>query len=112
MSSQIRRERTEYYDSLQRAQKGSLEITPWMEWFLACLGRAIEGAHSNLKSVLGKARFWELAALHPLNTRQRTVLNRVLNGFEGRLTSSKWAVLAKCSADTALRDISDRKSVV
>ncbi len=107
MSSQIHRERTDYYDSLQRAQKGSLEITPWMEWFLACLGRAIEGAHRNLKSVLGKARFWEMAALHPLNTRQRTVLNRVLNGFEGRLTSSKWAILAKCSADTALRDISE-----
>ena len=107
MSAQIRRERSEYYSALQNAQKGSLDITAWMEWFLACLGRAIASAHGNLQSVLGKARFWEMAAAHSLNPRQRQVLNRVLDGFDGRLTSSKWAVLARCSADTALRDITE-----
>ena len=107
MSAQIRRERGEYYSALQNAQRGNLDITAWMEWFLACLGRAIASAHGNLQSVLGKARFWEMAAAHSLNPRQRQVLNRVLDGFDGRLTSSKWAVLARCSADTALRDITE-----
>ena len=107
MSSQIRRERKTYYDSLQQAQRACLDITPWLRWFLACLGRAIEGSQHNLQAVLAKARFWDMASAHPLNPRQREVLNRVLNGFEGRLTTSKWATLARCSADTALRDITE-----
>ena len=80
-------------------------MTAWMEWFLACLGRAIEGAHVTLSSVLAKARFWERIKDVPLNDRQRLVINRLVDGFEGKLTSSKYAKLAKCSQDTAHRDI-------
>src|SRR5580692_4332713 len=105
MSAQIRQERAAYYDVLERTQKGDLDITPWMDWFLACLGRAIDGAQTTLASVLDKARFWEAAAGIAINDRQRLVLNRLLNGFEGKLTTSKYAKLAKCSQDTALRDI-------
>ena len=105
MSAQIRQERAAYYDILERTQKGTLDITPWMDWFLGCLGRAIEGAQVTLAAVLSKARFWETFADFPLNERQRLVLNRLLDGFEGKLTTSKWATLAKCSHDTALRDI-------
>jgi Fic family protein len=105
MSAQIRRERAAYYDILERAQKATLDVTPWMDWFLACLGRAIDGAQATLGNVLSKARFWEVVGESPLNTRQRLVLNRLLDGFEGKLTTLKWAKLAKCSHDTALRDI-------
>ena len=105
MSAQIRQERNEYYSILEQTQKGTLEITPWMEWFLACLGRAIEGAQTTLGAVLAKARFWESISGVPVNERQRLVLNRFLDGFEGKLTSSKYARLAKCSQDTASRDI-------
>jgi Fic family protein len=105
MSSQIRQERTAYYDILEETQKGILEITPWMEWFLSCLGRAIDGAQTTLGSVLAKARFWDAIAGIAINDRQRLVLNRLLDGFEGKLTTSKYAKLAKCSQDTALRDI-------
>jgi Fic family protein len=105
MSAQIRLERDAYYDVLERTQKGTLDVTRWMEWFLECLGDAIEGAQSTLASVLDKARFWEFAGEFPFNERQRLVLNRLLDGFEGKLTTSKWARLAKCSHDTALRDI-------
>lgn len=105
MSAQIRQERAAYYDILERTQKGTMDITPWMDWFLGCLGRAIEGAQATLAAVLSKARFWETFADFPLNERQRLVLNRLLDGFEGKLTTSKWAKLAKCSHDTALRDI-------
>jgi Fic family protein len=105
MSAQIRQERATYYDVLERTQKGTMDITPWMDWFLGCLGRAIEGAQATLAAVLSKARFWETFADFPLNERQRLVLNRLLDGFEGKLTTSKWAKLAKCSHDTALRDI-------
>jgi Fic family protein len=80
-------------------------VTLWMEWFLGCLGRAIEGAQTTLASVLTKARFWQRVRTVPINERQRLVLNRLLDGFEGKLTTSKWAKLAKCSQDTALRDI-------
>jgi len=107
MSSQIRRERNEYYEILERTQKGTLDATPWMEWFLACLGRAIDGAQTTLASVLHKARFWQAVRDVPMNDRQRLVLNRVLDGFEGTLTTSKWATMTKCSPDTALRDILD-----
>jgi Fic family protein len=105
MSAQIRQERGAYYDILEKTQKGTLDITPWMEWFLGCLGRAIDGAQATLSSVLAKARFWEAFAEVAINERQRLVLNRLLDGFEGKLTTSKYAKLAKCSQDTALRDI-------
>ncbi|HLH06117.1 MAG TPA: Fic family protein [Terriglobales bacterium] len=105
MSAQIRQERQAYYEILERTQKGTMDVTPWMLWFLDCLGRAIEGAQITLGNVLAKARFWESLRDFPLNERQRLVLNRLLDGFEGKLTTSKWAKLAKCSHDTALRDI-------
>jgi len=107
MSGQIRAERDEYYDILERTQKYGLEVTRWQSWFLECLLRAIEGARGTLSAVLNKANFWERFAKQPLNERQIKVLNRLLDGFEGKLTSSKWARLAKCSQDTAYRDIMD-----
>lgn len=105
MSAQIREERNAYYDILEKTQKGTLDITSWMEWFLDCLGRAIDGAQTTLSAVLAKARFWETIAGVALNGRQRLVLNHLLDGLEGKLTTSKYAKLAKCSQDTALRDI-------
>lgn len=107
MSAQIRHERDDYYTVLERTQKDGLDVTPWHHWFLGCLQRAIEGAQGTLGTVLERARFWERFAKEPLNARQITVLNRVLEGFEGKLTTSKWAKLAKCSQDTAYRDILD-----
>ena len=107
MSAQIRHERNDYYEILERTQKGTLDVTPWMEWFLGCLGRAIDGAPTTLASVLKKARFWQTVRDVPINGRQRLVLNRVLDGFEGKLTTSRWVTIAKCSSDTALRDIVD-----
>ncbi len=105
MSAQIQLERNAYYDILEQTQSGTLDITPWMGWFLGCLGRAIEGAQTALKSVLLKARFWETFATTPLNERQRKVVNRLLDGFEGKLTTSKYGKLTQSSQDTALRDI-------
>jgi Fic family protein len=105
MSAQIRLERNDYYDILERTQKGTMDITPWMDWFLGCLGRAIDGAQATLGAILSKARFWERIKAVPLNERQRIVLNRLLDGFEGKLTNAKYAALAKCSHDTALRDL-------
>ncbi|MEX2222715.1 MAG: Fic family protein [Candidatus Rokuibacteriota bacterium] len=105
MSTQIRQERAAYYDILEQTQKGTMDITPWMEWFLGCLGRAIDGAQTILGGVLAKARFWESVRGVPLNERQTLVLNRLLDGFEGKLTTSKCAKLTKSSQDTALRDI-------
>ncbi|MCL5962310.1 MAG: Fic family protein [Chloroflexi bacterium] len=105
MSAQIRQDRAAYYNILERTQKGTVDITPWMEWFLGCLGRAIDGAQATLGAVLAKARFWDALAGVALNERQRLVLNRLLDGFEGNLTTSKYAKLAKCSQDTAGRDI-------
>ena len=107
MSAQIRAERKAYYDILEATQKGGPDITPWLEWFLGCLDRAITGSEEALSSVLGKARFWDRHSGEALNERQRLMLNRVLNGLEGKLTSSKWATIAKCSQDTAARDIDD-----
>lgn len=107
MSAQIRIERNDYYTLLERTQKGELDVTPWLTWFLQCLYRAIEGAQETLAAVMNKARFWEQFAREPLNQRQIKVLNRILDGFEGKLTTSKWAKLAKCSQDTAYRDILD-----
>ncbi len=105
MSAQIRREHKAYYDILERTRKGGLDVTPWMEWFLGCLGRAIDEAEHALDAVLQKARFWARFAREPLNPRQIKMLNLLLDGFESKLTTSKWAKIAKCSQDTAWRDI-------
>jgi Fic family protein len=105
MSAQIRQERNAYHDILEETQKGSMDITPWMDWFVGCLGRAIDGAQTILSAVLAKARFWDSVQGVQLNNRQRLILNRLVDGFEGKLTTSKYAKLAKCSQDTALRDI-------
>lgn len=115
MSSQIRQERKTYYDCLEAVQKGSLDITDWLDWYLSCLSRAFEGAERILAAVLRKARFWEQHADESLNERQRDMLNQLLDGFDGKLTSSKWAAIEKCSPDTALRDITlllERKILV
>ena len=106
-SAQIQRERKDYYDQLEATQKGPLDVTPWLSWFLGCLLRAVQGADATLAGVLDKAQFWQRWAGTPMNERQTQVMNRVLDGFEGKLTNAKWASLGKCSADTALRDIND-----
>ena len=105
MSAQIRLERSDYYRILESTQKGGLDITAWITWFLDCMGRAIHGAQSTLAGVQNKAQFWETWQSYAFNERQHRVLNRLLDGFEGKLTTTKWATLAKCSQDTALRDI-------
>ncbi|MEO5331026.1 MAG: Fic family protein [Magnetococcus sp. YQC-5] len=107
LSAQIQRERKAYYDILEQTQKGTLDITEWLMWFLDALFRAVESAQHTLDAVLVKARFWQRWAGTPLNARQVKLLNRLLDGFQGNLTSSKWAVIAKCSPDTALRDINE-----
>lgn len=107
MSAQIRRERDDYYTQVERTQKAGLDVTPWQEWFLSCLNRAIAGSRETLANVLAKARFWERFAQASLNERQVKVLNQLLDGFDVKLTTSKWAKLAKCSQDTAYRDILD-----
>jgi Fic family protein len=107
LSAQIQRERSTYYDILERSQKGSLDVTEWLSWFLQQLNAAIDNAQLLLDSVLFKARFWRHWSETPMNARHIKVLNRLLDGFDGKLSSSKWAALAKCSADTALRDINE-----
>lgn len=107
MSAQIRTERSTYYEILEKTQKGTLDITGWMEWFLGCLDRAFGATETTLSAVFRKARFWEKQVDTPLNGRQRLILNRILDGFDGKLSTSKWAALAKCSQDTAHRDILD-----
>ena len=107
MSRQIERERKQYYSQLERQQRGELDITPWLEWFLGCLDRAIASATELLGGVLHKARLWERINQRPVNERQRAIINRMLGHFEGFLNTSKYARLAKCSNDTALRDIVD-----
>ena len=107
LSAQIQRERKQYYDQLEATQRGTLDVTPWLDWFLACLLRAVQGADVLLAGVLGKAQFWQRWAGTPMNARQTLVLNKMLDGMEGKLTNAKWAAIAKCSADTALRDIND-----
>jgi Fic family protein len=110
MSAQIRKERKKYYEVLEWTQKGDLDVTEWMVWFLGCLERAIEGAERELEAVRAKADFWDSLRDIPLNERQRLMLNRLLDGFHGKLTTRKWSQLAKCSHDTALRDIHDLMS--
>lgn len=105
LSGQIQRERSAYYEILERTQRGNLDVTEYLLWFLEVLGRALQSAQSTLDTVLFKARFWQRIAGTALNERQVQLINRLLDGFEGKLTSRKWATLTKCSADTALRDI-------
>ncbi|MBU4526522.1 MAG: Fic family protein [Desulfomicrobium sp.] len=107
LSAQLQRERKDYYDWLERSQKGTLDVTDWLEWFLGCLLRAVQGAEGTLSAVLAKAGFWNRWAGVSMNERQIKLLNKLLDGFDGKLTSSKWAAIAKCSQDTALRDITD-----
>lgn len=112
MSAQIRTERETYYELLERTQRVSpdiaaLDVTGWLVWFIGCLDRAFESSETTLAAVLEKAGFWETHAGESFNERQRAIVNRMLDGFEGKLTSSKWAALAKCSQDTASRDIDD-----
>ncbi len=105
MSTQIQQERQAYYDILEQTQRGGLDVTPWMEWFLGCLGRSIDSAETILGAVMAKARFWANIREMPLNERQALVINRLLDGLQGKLTTSKYAKLTKSSQDTALRDI-------
>ncbi len=107
LSAQIQKERKDYYALLEKTQKGNLEATEWLNWFLACLLRALQEADQVLSNVLFKANFWRRWADTPLNTRQSKVINRLLDGFDGQLNNKKWAALGKCSSDTALRDIND-----
>jgi len=105
MSAQIRLERNDYYNILERTQRDGMDVTAWLEWFLACLGRAIEGGQTALRAVLAKAKFWERMQQTTINERQRLVLNKLLDGFQDKLTTSTYAKLTKSSHDTALRDI-------
>jgi len=107
MSAQIRLDRKDYYDILERTGKSSLDITDWLSWFLGCLDRAFTGAENSFAVVFRKERFWKEHAGVSMNQRQRLIVNLVLDGFEGKLNSTKWAKIAKCSQDTASRDIAD-----
>jgi Fic family protein len=107
MSAQIRQERNDYYDILEKTQKSTLNITRWLIWFLECLNRAIANTDETLASVLFKAKFWEKYSALSMNDRQKTMLNKLLDGFEGKLTSTKWGKITKTSQDTAGRDIND-----
>lgn len=111
LSAQIQKHRKVYYEMLERTQKDTLDVTAWLAWFLETLRGAVEDAHRALDRVLAKSIFWQRWAGTPLNARQVKVLNRMLDGFEGKLTSSKWAAMAKCSSDTALRDINELLSL-
>ena len=107
MSAQIRVERKEYYNVLEISQKGTLDITKWLQWFLDCLLNALNASDNILQKVLKKHQFWLGNGTTVLNKRQTLMLNKLLNGFYGKLTTSKWAKITKCSTDTALRDIQD-----
>lgn len=107
MSSQIQNERSDYYNALERTQKGALDVTDWLEWFLGCFSRTIDRAESALAQVLRKADFWQRYEREHFSERQKAVLNRYLDGFDGKLTAKKWAAVGKCSIPTAQRDILD-----
>lgn len=105
MSAQIRQERKVYYEILEKTQSGTLDVTKWMHWYLHCLDSALNTSDKSLKQVLYKAQFWDKHREESVNERQRLIINKLFDGFEGKLNTSKWAKLAKCSSDTALRDI-------
>lgn len=107
LSAQIRIERKHYYEKLEKTQKGNSDITAWILWFLECLINAIDSTEEILLKILHKAEFWKLHSTTILNDRQQKIINKMLDGFDGKLTSSKWAKINKCSQDTALRDIQD-----
>ena len=107
LSAQIQREKDAYYAELEHAQRNSLDVTRWIAWFVQCHRRAIESAQVRLESILAKARFWQVRGAAEFNARQREMLNRLLDGFEGNLTSSKWAKICKVSQDTASREIAE-----
>lgn len=107
LSGQIQIERKGYYAILEKTQKGSLDITPWLAWFLNCLSQSITHAQITINNVIHKSDIWKTLNTHPMNARQRLVIDKLLEGFEGKLTSSKWAKLVKCSQDTAHRDIQE-----
>jgi Fic family protein len=107
MSAQIQLQRNKYYDILEHTQKGKSDITEWLFWFLDCLNAALNSTELTLNKVLFKAKFWQIHAKTTFNERQKLLINKLLDGFEGKLTSSKWAKIAKCSTDSALRDIQD-----
>ncbi len=107
MSSQIRLDRKEYYEILEKTQKGNLDITDWLYWFLSCLQKALESSNNTLARIVFKHEFWMKNSILLSNERQRNMLNRLIDGFTGKLTTSKWAKITKCSPDTALRDIQD-----
>lgn len=107
LSAQIRIERKEYYEILEKTQKGKLDISEWIKWFLNCLINSLKSTDFLLVSVLNKADFWTKQSKTLINERQKKLLNKLLDGFDGKLTSSKWAKIAKCSKDTAIRDIND-----
>jgi Fic family protein len=107
MSAQIRVERKQYYENLEKTQKGNSDITEWILWFLQCLVNAIDSTEETLSKILHKAEFWKFHSTTILNARQQKIINRLLDGFDGKLTTSKWAKINKCSQDTALRDIQD-----
>ena len=105
MSAQIQKERKAYYDHLKKTQRGTLDITEWLLWFLNCFDRALKASDGNISGVLNKAAFWDKHRTVALNERHRIMLNKLMEGFDGKLTTSKWAKISKCSPDTALRDI-------
>lgn len=107
MSAQIRIDRKQYYNILEKSQQGSMDITKWLDWFLSCLDRALIASEENLSNVIYKAKFWDKINDKVINERQRKMINMLLDGFNGKLTSAKWAKILKCSQDTALRDVQD-----
>ena len=107
VSAEILQRRNQYYDVLESTQNGNMDITDWLMWFLDTVGRAIENADGKVSAIMDKTRFWDANEQMEMNDRQRKLVNRLLDGFEGKLTTGKWAKIAKCSPDTALRDIQD-----
>jgi Fic family protein len=107
MSAQIRLDRKAYYNILEKTQRGNLDLTEWLLWYLECLNKALNATDKTLKGVLNKTKFWDKHAETVINERQRLLINKLFDGFDGKLNTSKWAKIGKCSTDTALRDIQD-----
>jgi Fic family protein len=107
MSTQIRMQRKQYYEVLERTQKNNLNITPWLSWYIQCLDKALDESDKKFTRLLKKTKFWDEHVFTPINERQRLLINKLFDGFDGKLNTSKWSKIAKCSTDTALRDIQD-----